>query len=245
MSPVMEGLYDYQNATAPVNGTNEVQTLTIGGTPTGGTFKLAFDGHTTAPIEWTDTDNNLVAAIDAALEALPNIGTGGVTTAAGTVSSGIGTVTLTFGGNLAKLVVPTITVADNSLTGTSPTAAVAETTPGVTATARGAAPGARLVDTTNKMAYINTGTALEPVWSKEVDEISLNGLVFTGAAAAGACTLTGAKVGDKVVSLVNLTDAADAKSSFEAIITVADQIQQSSASNLSSKKFHVLLVVKS
>jgi hypothetical protein len=245
MSPVIEGAYKYQNAGAPTGGVSEVQTLTIGGTPTGGTFKLAFDGHTTAPITWSATNATLIANIQAALRALPNIGSPGVTVAEGTITSGIGTLTITFGGNLAKLVVPTITVADNSLTGTSPTAAVAETTPGVTATARGAAPGARLLDTTNKVAYINTGTALEPVWSKELEETSLNGLVFTGAAAAGACTLTGAKVGDKVVSLVNLTDAADAKSSFEAIITVADQIQQSSASNLSSKKFHVLLVVKS
>lgn len=165
MPPVIEGADKYENAGAPVNGTNEVQTMTLGGTPTGGTFKLAFDGYTTEEIEWTDTDNDLVAAIDAALEALPNIGAGGVTVAAGTLSSGIGTVTITFGGNLAKLAVPTISVADNSLEGTSPTVAVAETTPGVTATARGASPSALLRDTTNKKLYINTGTALEPTWT--------------------------------------------------------------------------------
>lgn len=162
---VIEGSMKYQNAGAPSNGTSEVQTLTIGGTPTGGTFKLAFDGFTTAPITWTDVDATLVAAIDAALEALSSIGAGGVTCAAGTVSSGIGTVTITFGGNLAKLAVATISVANNSLTGTSPTLAVAETTPGVTATARGAAPGAELTDTTNKKLYINTGTALAPTWT--------------------------------------------------------------------------------
>lgn len=133
MHPVIEGGLEYQMAGVPGAGTSEVQTLTIGGSPTGGTFKLAFDGYTTAPITWTSVDNTLVAAIDAALEALPNIGTGGVTVAAGTLSSGVGTVTITFAGNLAKLVVPPITVANNSLVdATPPTIAVVETTPGDT-----------------------------------------------------------------------------------------------------------------
>jgi hypothetical protein len=162
----MEGSNKYKNAGAPSNGTNEVQTLTIGGTPDGGTFKLAFDGFTTAPITFVDDDDAaLIAAVDAALEALPNIGAGGVTCADGTLTDGIGTITITFGGNLAKLAVPTISVANNSLTGTSPTLGVAETTPGVTATARGAAPGAQLTDTTTKKLYINTGTALQPTWT--------------------------------------------------------------------------------
>jgi len=164
--PYIEGGLEFVNAGAPGAGTSEVQTLTIGGTPDGGTFKLAFDGYTTAAINWTATDATLVSNIDAALEALPNIGTGGVTTAAGTVTSGIGTVTITFAGNLAKLAVPTITVADNSLTGTTPTLAVAETTPGVTADFRGASKGATVQDTTNGILYINTGTQLVPVWTK-------------------------------------------------------------------------------
>lgn len=267
MCPVIEGGYEYRNAGAPSAGVDEIQTLELGGTPEGGTFKLAFNGFTTAPITWTAVDNTLIAAIDAALEALPNIGTGGVTVADGTLTDGIGTVTITFGGNLTKLAVPLITVANNSLTGTDPTVAVTETTAGVTATARGAAVGARLVDTTNKVLYINTGTALAPIWTEvgvistgevvtamlatkavtgvKLDEAALNGLVFTGAAAPGACTLTGAKVGDKVVSLVNITDGTSDKAKFENTITVADQIQQSSSDNLSTKKFSVLLVVKS
>lgn len=165
--PYIEGgLGLFTVAGAPTQGTNEVQTLTLGGTPTGGTFALAFDGYTTTDIDWTDTDSTLIADIDAALEALPNIGTGGVTVAAGTLSSGIGTITITFGGNLAELVVPLITVADDSLEGSAPTIAVAETTPGVTATARGASKGSILTDTTNGILYINTGTALAPTWTK-------------------------------------------------------------------------------
>jgi hypothetical protein len=164
---IIEGVYrGYSSAGAPVNGTNEVQTLTIGGTPTGGTFALSFDGFPTAAITWSATNATLLANIDAALEALPNIGTGGVTTAAGTLTAGIGTVTITFTGNNAAKAVSTITVANNSLTGTAPTLAVAKTTPGVDATARGATTGAGLVDTTNGILYINTGTALAPTWTK-------------------------------------------------------------------------------
>src|SRR5690349_5340931 len=156
----------YESAGVPGAGTSEVQTLTIGGTPSGGTFKLAFDGQTTAPITWTGADDAaLIAAVDAALEALSNIGTGGVTCADGTLTDGIGTITITFAGNLTKLAVNLITVADNSLTGSSPTLAVTETTPGVTADFRGAKKGAEVVDTTNGKLYINTGTALAPTWT--------------------------------------------------------------------------------
>lgn len=162
---IIEGVYDgYFNAGVPTAGTNEVQTLTIGGTPTGGTFKLAYDGQTSAAITWSATNATLIANIDAALEAMGNVGTGGVTTAAGTVTAGIGTITLTFTGNLAGLAINTLTVADNSMTGTAPTVAVAKTTPGVTAGGRGAPTGATLRDTTSGKLMINTGTALAPVW---------------------------------------------------------------------------------
>lgn len=155
----------YANAGAPDQGTNEVQTLTIGGTPTGGTFKLAYDGYTSAAITWSATNTTLLANIQAALNAMPNVGTNGIVAAAGTLTAGIGTITLTFGANLINLVVPSMTVADNSLTGAAPTLAVAETTPGVTATMRGAAKGALLIDTTNAKLYINAGTALDPTWT--------------------------------------------------------------------------------
>lgn len=150
---------------APVAGTDEVQTLTFGGTPTGGTFRLSFKGQRTAPIAWSSTNATLVANIDAALEALSTIGTGGVTTAVGTMTAGIGTITVTFTGAKGKKAQPLLVVADNSLTGTSPTLAVAETTPGVDATHRGAAKGATLVRTDNGVEYINTGTTTAPTWT--------------------------------------------------------------------------------
>lgn len=167
--PVIEGTGTYrplQSAGVPGAGTNEVQTITIGGTPTGGTFKLSFDGFVTAAISWSATNNTLRDNVDAALEALPNIGSAGVTTAVGTMTAGIGTLTVTFdGGNVQKRAVNTIAVADNSMTGTSPTVAVAETTPGVNAFGLGQGKGSLAIDTTNGKAYINTGTAAAPTWT--------------------------------------------------------------------------------
>jgi hypothetical protein len=162
------GVYGpYYSAGAPVAGTNEVQTLTIGGTPDGGTFKLAFAGFTTAAITWTATDATLLTNINTALNGLPNVPDSGIVATAGTLSSGIGTVTLTFsGGNMAKRAQPLITIAQNALTGTAPTLAVAETTPGVNGTAIGSPKGAILTDTTNGIAYINTGTQAAPTWTK-------------------------------------------------------------------------------
>lgn len=153
------------NAGVPGAGTDEVQTLTIGGTPSGGSFRLSFDGAPTGAIAWSATNATLVANIDAALEALSTVGTGGVTTAVGTMTAGVGTITITFAGNLGKRAVPTIAVVSNDMTGTSPTVAVAETTPGVDAAGLGAPKGALMIDTTNGTLYQNTGTALAPTWT--------------------------------------------------------------------------------
>jgi hypothetical protein len=62
---------------------------------------------------------------------------------------------------------------------------------------------------------------------------------FTGLNGAGAVTLTGTNTGDIVLGVGNVTDGSDATSSYESVITVAGQIQQSSASDLSSKKMMV------
>jgi hypothetical protein len=153
------------NAGVPGAGTSAIQTLTIGGTPTGGTFRLKYEGATTAQIPWNATNATLIASVDAALEALGTVGVGNLTTAAGTLTAGIGTITITFAGALANRLVSAITVVDNSMTGTAPTVAVAITTPGVDATALNAAPGQLLSDTTNKKLYINTGTQASPVWT--------------------------------------------------------------------------------
>lgn len=146
--------------TAPSAGTNEVQTLSISGSPTGGTFTLTFDGFTTAAI----ARNANAAAVQAALLALPNLDSGDVVASGGALP---GTpVVLTFGGNYARMPVNAITANSSGLTGgTTPTASVAETTPGVKATERGAGKGTLLTDTTNAVVYVNTGTELAPTWT--------------------------------------------------------------------------------
>ncbi|MGC5033071.1 hypothetical protein [Micromonospora sp. DT229] len=105
--------------------TSEVQTVSITGGPTGGTFTLTFAGETTAAIPYNAT----AAQVRAALEALASINTGEVTTAGGQLP---GTpVTVTFGGRFAGDNVPQMTAGSGSLTGGStPTAAVTTSTGG-------------------------------------------------------------------------------------------------------------------
>jgi hypothetical protein len=166
--PIIEGSglgTPVTSAGAPVTGSDEVQTLTLGGTPTGGSFSLAYEGLTSAAIPWNATNATLLAAIQTALNALPNLGTNGAVATAGTLTAGIGTVLLTFSGApVAKRAVSTLTVADNSLTGTAPTLAIVKTTPGVNVTGRGAPKGALLIDVNAGTLYQNTGTASAPVW---------------------------------------------------------------------------------
>lgn len=155
----------YQYAGAPVNGTNEVDTLTIQSGTSAGTFTLTTaGGRTTAPITWSATDATLIANIDAAVEALSAVGIGGVTTAAGTGSSGIGTYTLTFTGKNAASDAALLSIGTNSLTGgTAPT--ITTTTAGVAGTFTAAKPGDLLEDTTNGELYQNiSATAGAPNW---------------------------------------------------------------------------------
>lgn len=156
----------YAVATTPSNGTSCIQALTFGATITSGTFKLRFEGKNTAAITWSATDATLVANIDAALEALPNIGTGGVTTAQGTISSGVnGTVTVTFTGNRAKQPVAVMSVPDNSLVGAAHTLTAAITTAGVDADGRILPKGALLVNLATGGLYTNTGSPPNPTWT--------------------------------------------------------------------------------
>ena len=155
-------------AGVPGQGTNEVQTLTIGGTPTGGTFKTAFESQVTSAITWSSNNTTLLAAIQAAFDALPSLGTNGCVVTAGTLTAGIGTVVMTFGAARERQAVDTMTVFNNSLTGTSPTLAIAETTPGVNAAFRGYPIGTVVVDSSTGIGilYVNTGTSTLPVWTK-------------------------------------------------------------------------------
>lgn len=107
------------------NGTSEVQTLTIGGSPTGGTFTVTFAGQTTAAIAY----NAAASAVQTALQALSTIGAGNV---AVTGSAG-GPYTVTFQGALAHDNVPAMTATSSLTGGTSPSVTPATTTSGANA----------------------------------------------------------------------------------------------------------------
>lgn len=112
-------------------GTAGVQTVTISGAPTGGTFTLTYSGSTTASIAYNAT----ASAVQSALLALPS-STGlvlpGDVTVTGAAS---GPYTATFAADLdpSKL----LTATGSFTGGTTPSIAVAQTTPGVQASSPG------------------------------------------------------------------------------------------------------------
>lgn len=102
---------------------SEVQTVTITGGPTGGTFTLTVGGETTAGI----AHNATAAAAQSALEALPSISAGDITVIGATG----GPYTLAFGASMAGRNVAAVTASGTGLTGgTTPAVTVATTTAG-------------------------------------------------------------------------------------------------------------------
>lgn len=120
-------------------GVNEGQTLTITGTPTGGTFRITFNGVETANIAFNATAAN----VQTALEAISSIGTGNITCTGGVLPGTA--VVMTFGGSFAAEPQSLMTVTNAALTGgTTPTATIARTTTGVRAAGNGATANVRL-----------------------------------------------------------------------------------------------------
>jgi uncharacterized protein (DUF697 family) len=149
--------------TVPAAGTNEVQTLTIGGTPLAGdTFRIRRDGMPTAPIPWSAVNATLLASMVTALNAA--FGTGSVVPTAGTLAAGIGTILLTYGGKLSLLAVTTATVTTTLVGGSTMTAVIAETTPGVTATYRQARRGMILQSDDGNNYRNSSATPSAPTW---------------------------------------------------------------------------------
>jgi hypothetical protein len=119
--------------TAPTDATtaltaavNEVQTVTITGGPTGGTFTLTYGGQTTATIAYNAT----AAAVRTALGAISSVGGAGNVA----VTGGPGPTTpyvVTFKGTLGMTDVALMTASAASLTGgTTPAVTVTQTTAG-------------------------------------------------------------------------------------------------------------------
>ncbi len=146
-------------AGTPTGGTTAVFTLTISGTPAGGTYRLGAGSKITSALAYNASNTD----IQTALRALSTIGAGNVT-----VTGGGTPFTITMAGDLVKTAFGPIFVANSSLTGgSSPLATVAETTPGVTATQRSSPFGTLLVDSTTGIWYKNTSVvANAPVWTR-------------------------------------------------------------------------------
>jgi hypothetical protein len=109
---------------------NEVQTMSITGTPGGGTFALIFQGQTTTAIPY----NGNSTAVQNALRALTNINGANVNV----TGTNPGPFTITFVGTLAGSNVGQITADYSLLTGgTSPTVTTGTTTQGAAAVTSG------------------------------------------------------------------------------------------------------------
>jgi hypothetical protein len=104
---------------------SDVQTISVSGAPTAGTFQLAFGGQTTAPVPFNAT----AAQIETALAGLSNVGASGVVCSGGALPGA--NVTVTFAGPLSVGAQPVISAAGSTLTGAgSPTVKLAHTTTG-------------------------------------------------------------------------------------------------------------------
>ncbi len=141
----------------PTTDADDVQTVSITGTPAGGTFTLTLDGATTAPIVF----NAAAGAVQSALEALLNIGTGNVLCSGGPLP---GTpVVCTFRAALAFRPVDLMTTNGALLTGgSSPASHVAHTTPGTAAVPLG-----NLMTVFRNRLWVATGRSV--YWSKAGD----------------------------------------------------------------------------
>jgi hypothetical protein len=78
---------------------------------------------TTDAIAWSSTDATLLDGIQSALQSIPAIGSGNCSAAAGTLASGNGTITVTFGGYYALGPFPGLSVNGSGLSGGTVTAA--------------------------------------------------------------------------------------------------------------------------
>lgn len=146
-------------ASAPVDGVDEVHTLTISGSPGGGTFTVTYNGVTSGNIAY----NASAAVVKAALEAMSSIGTGNVDVS----GSAGGPYTVTLKEFLGGKPIGALTVAHAFTGGSTPDIADAITTPGVTGSFRGEAAKAAIchrTDTPN--IYVNKGSLYKPSWKQ-------------------------------------------------------------------------------
>jgi hypothetical protein len=77
----------------------------------------------------------------------------------------------------------------------------------------------------------------------QLEALALRYMIFEGEEQAGAVSLPGAKAGDTVQALIGVVGSTgDQHTLFETVITIANQIQQVSASDLSGKFYRAYLL---
>lgn len=158
------GTPDLTNAGPPTDGVDEVQRLV--GTATSGQLTLTFINPLTG-VSKTTADlafNAAAAAVQAALLALSNMPAAGVAASGGPL--GTGNLDLAFQGDLSGLNIAQLVVANGTVPLAGGTVTPSTVTAGVQGTARGAAKGELLKDTTTPKLYQNAGTPQKPVWQK-------------------------------------------------------------------------------
>jgi hypothetical protein len=155
------------NDYAPYSGPrSEVQTVTITGGPTGGTYTLTFSGQTTAAIPYNAT----AAQVKTALEALSNVAVGEVAVSGGPHPGTA--IVVTFGGQYMGDDVPQMTATASLTGGTSPAVAVATTTAGG---------GASASDGSEVLAgFLVSEISFNPTSTKAAGALLWHGEVFAG-----------------------------------------------------------------
>lgn len=113
----------YMGCSAIIDGppSNETQTVTITGTPTGGSFTLTYDGNTTAAIAYNAT----AAQVKSALVAGTTLAANQITAAGGALPGTAVTIAI----DLDGLNPPQMTATSSLTGGTTPAVAVTTTTP--------------------------------------------------------------------------------------------------------------------
>lgn len=149
---------------APYAGpTSEVQTVTVTGTPTGGTYTLTFSGQTTAAIPYNAT----AAQVKTALENLSNIEAGEVTVTGGPHPGTA--MAVTFSGQFMGDDVAAMTATASLTGGSTPGVTIGTSTAGGAATATdGTQIFAGLLATESLFAPGSTKTSGALLWHGEV-----------------------------------------------------------------------------
>lgn len=152
---------------APYSGPrSEVQTITVTGGPTGGSYTLTFSGQTTAAIPYNAT----ATQVKTALENLSNVNVGDVAVSGGPHPATA--LTVTFGGQYLSDDVAQLTASASLTGGTSPAVTVATTTAGG---------GASASDGTEVLhGFLVDGFSFNPTSTKAAGALLWFGEVFAG-----------------------------------------------------------------